>query len=75
MPYHLVSRVDEVIDDMLSQGVIEEHPKGEHAPWVSNLVIAPKDDATTKQRIYPVGVVQLIGPTCWANQQSRLPRR
>ena len=44
VPYHLASRVDEVIDDMLSQGVIEEHPKGEHAPWVSNLVIAPKDD-------------------------------
>ena len=44
IPYHLKSRVDEVINEMLSYGVIEEHPKGEHAPWVSNVVIAPKDD-------------------------------
>ena len=29
---------------MLLSGVIEEHPKGERAPWVSNIVIAPKDD-------------------------------
>ena len=44
IPYHLKSRVDHVISDMLAQDVIEEHPKGEHAPWVSNMVIAPKDD-------------------------------
>ena len=44
IPYHLKSRVDEVIDEMVSYGVIEEHPKGEHAPWVSNIVMAPKDD-------------------------------
>ena len=44
VPYHLKSRVDQAIGDMVQQGVIEEHPKGEHAPWVSNVVIAPKDD-------------------------------
>ena len=29
---------------MLSEGIIEEHPTGEEAPWVSNLVVVPKDD-------------------------------
>ena len=29
---------------MLESDVIEEHPNGEPAPWVSNIVIAPKDD-------------------------------
>ena len=28
IPYHLKSRVDEVINEMLLSGVIEEHPKG-----------------------------------------------
>ena len=44
IPYHLQSRVGEVIDEMMKFGVVEEHPQGEHAPWVSNIVIAPKDD-------------------------------
>ena len=44
IPYHLKSRVEEVINDMIKQDVIEELPTGEQAPWTSNLVIAPKDD-------------------------------
>ena len=44
VPYHLKSRVDEVISGMLSDDIIEEHPPGEPAPWVSNLVIVPKED-------------------------------
>ena len=44
IPYHLESRVKELIDEMLQNDVIEEHPAGEPAPWVSNIVIAPKDD-------------------------------
>lgn len=44
VPYHLVSRVNEIIDGMLKDDVIEPHPVGEHAPWVSNLVIVPKPD-------------------------------
>ena len=44
IPYHLESRVQEVIDGMLQNEVIEEHPSGEPAPWASNIVIAPKDD-------------------------------
>ena len=34
MVYHLKSRIDQVISDMIAHDVIEEHPKGEHAPWV-----------------------------------------
>ena len=44
IPYHLKDRVNEKIGEMLSSDVIEEHPNGESAPWVSNNVIAPKDD-------------------------------
>ena len=44
VPYHLESRVKDVLDDMLQNQVIEEHPSGEPAPWASNIVIAPKDD-------------------------------
>ena len=44
IPYHLKDRVDEAIKVMVENDVIEEHPNGEVAPWVSNIVIAPKDD-------------------------------
>ena len=44
IPYHLKDRVDEKIDEMSRSDVIEEHPTGQPAPWVSNIVIAPKDD-------------------------------
>ena len=44
IPYHLKERVDNAISLMLQDDVIEEHPSSEQAPWVSNIVIAPKDD-------------------------------
>ena len=44
VPYHLVSRVQEEVDKMLEAGVIEEQTDGQHAPWVSNMVIVPKPD-------------------------------
>ena len=44
IPYHLKDRVDEAISEMARNDVIEEHPSGKIAPWVSNIVIAPKDD-------------------------------
>ena len=44
IPYHLESRVQEIVNEMLQNDVIEEHPTGEPAPWSSNVVIAPKDD-------------------------------
>lgn len=34
LAYHLKSRIDEVVSDIMAHDVIEEHPKGEHAPWV-----------------------------------------
>ena len=44
VPYHLESRVEESIVEMMKNDVIEEHPSGEPAPWTSNVVIAPKED-------------------------------
>ena len=44
IPYHLKTRVEEAINEMIESDVIEEHPTGKPAPWVSNIVIAPKDD-------------------------------
>ena len=44
IPYHLESRVEESISEMLKNDVIEEHPASETAPWTSNVVIAPKGD-------------------------------
>ena len=44
IPYHLKDNVDEKIDEMLRSDVIKEHATGQPAPWISNIVIAPKDD-------------------------------
>ena len=44
IPYHLKDCVDEKIEEMMKSDVIEEHPTGQPAPWISNIVIAPKDD-------------------------------
>ena len=44
IPYHLKSRVDVAVIDMVKNDVIEEHLIGDPAPWVPNMVIAPKDD-------------------------------
>ena len=29
---------------MLANDVVEEHPRGEAAPWMSNVVVTNKDD-------------------------------
>ena len=29
---------------MINEGIIQEHPADEQAPWVSNSVLAPKPD-------------------------------
>ena len=44
IPYHLKERVNKALKEMILNDVIEEHPVGDQAPWVSNIVIAPKDD-------------------------------
>ena len=43
VPYHLKERVDETLKGMMEQDIIEEHPKDEPAPWISNMVIIPKE--------------------------------
>ncbi len=43
-PYHMEGRAAAALDNMLKADVIEEHPVNEPAPWVSNVVLAPKDD-------------------------------
>lgn len=48
IPYHLKERVEQVIEEMVKQDVIEEHPSAEPAPWVSNIVIAPKSDGSIR---------------------------
>ena len=47
-PYHLQQRAQAAINDMIKQGVIEEHPPNQPAPWVSNAVLTPKDDGSVR---------------------------
>ena len=42
VPFHLRARLDKEIQAMEETGVIEDHEGP--APWVSNIVLAPKDD-------------------------------
>ena len=54
--YHLQSRVAEAVQSMLADDIIEEHPSGEEAPWVSNLVVVPKDDGGIRVTLGAVNV-------------------
>ena len=51
IPYHLQERVDKVIEGMIAQDVIEEHPTDEPAPWISNCQIAPKSDGSLRMTL------------------------
>ena len=42
IPYHLQAKLDEEIERMERDGVVEDHEGP--APWISNLVLSPKDD-------------------------------
>ena len=44
IPYHLKEQATKVLQEMINNDIIEEHPINEPAPWVSNAVIAPKPD-------------------------------
>ena len=48
IPYHLKQRAADAIKEMIDQGVIEEHPNTEPAPWISNAVLTPKPDGTIR---------------------------
>ena len=47
-PYHMRERVDKAIQDLIDNDVIEEHPVGEPAPWISNAVYVPKPDGSLR---------------------------
>ena len=42
VPYHLKERASKVIEDMIKQDIVKEHPIDEPALWIYNAVIAPK---------------------------------
>ena len=44
--YHLIQKRDDELDRLEKQGVIEEHSGP--TSWISNLVLTPKDDGTTR---------------------------
>ena len=48
IPYHLRSRFNEAIETMIKDDVIELHPEGEPAHWVSCPVIVPKPDSSLR---------------------------
>ena len=65
-PYHLQDRVTAKVQEMVDQGLAEEHPPNEPAPWVSNLVLAHKDDGDLRVTLDAKNVNRAI-------QSSNLP--
>ena len=47
-PYYLKVMVYDAIDNMLKEGVIEEHPIHDPSPWISCAVIVPKTDGSIR---------------------------
>ena len=45
-PFHLKKRLDEEIDNMERADIIEEHT--DPAPWISNIVLAPREDGSLR---------------------------
>ncbi len=50
-PYHLQDRVQSLIDSMVSDGIIEELPAHEAAPWISAMTIAPKPNGDIRMTL------------------------
>ena len=61
-PYHLKERAQKAIEDMIQQGVIEEHPRDEPAPWVAS-VLAPNDDGSLRVTMDARNVNKSLYPT------------
>lgn len=66
IPYHLQERANIIINEMITQGVIEEHPTDQSAPWISNCVIAPKPDGSLRMTLDARNINKAI-------QSSNLP--
>ena len=62
IPYHLKERASKVIEDMIKQEIVEEHPINEPAPWVSNAVIASKPDGSIRMTLDARNVSKAILP-------------
>ena len=45
-PYYLKERAQNAIDKMIQQDVIEEYPRDEPAPWISNATLTPRPDGS-----------------------------
>ena len=65
-PYHLMDRIQKVLHTMIENDVIEEHPVGAPAPWVSRPRIVPKPDGSLRVTLDARSVNKAI-------QSSNLP--
>ena len=63
VPYHLKEQVSRVIQEMINQDIIEQHPINQPTSWVSNAVIAPKTDGSIKMSLDARNVNKAIIPT------------
>ena len=61
--YNLKEQVSRVIQEMINQDIIEEHPINQPTSWVSNAVIAPKTDGSIKMSLDAHNVNKAIIPT------------
>ena len=61
VPFHLRQKFEKEIESMEKQGIIEEHHGP--APWISNVVLAPKEDGGTRVTIDRRQANKAIEPT------------
>ena len=61
--YNLCDQASRVIQDMINQDIIGEHPIDPPAPWVSNIVIKPKSDRSLRMTLDARNVNKAIIPT------------
>ena len=66
IPYHLCDRANNALQEMIEQGVVEEHPTNKPSPWVSNVVFCEKDDGSLRVTVDAKNVNKAI-------QSSNLP--
>ena len=65
-PYHLTERIGKTLDEMIDNDVIEEHPVGDPAPWISAAVIVPKPNGKLRVTLDAKNINKAI-------QSSNLP--
>ena len=51
MPYHLKEQADQTLNKIIKEDVVELHSEKEPAPWISNIVIAPKPDGNIRMTL------------------------